>query len=48
MNGDGLQDIVYATNGELTYFPNRGLEGFGRAVKFDRLPANLFQTRRFI
>ncbi|MYM59078.1 hypothetical protein GTG28_07565 [Vibrio sp. OCN044] len=43
MNGDGLQDIVYATNGELTYFPNRGLEGFGRAVKFDRMPANLFQ-----
>lgn len=43
MNGDGLEDIVYATNGELTYFPNRGLEGFGRAVKFEHMPANLFQ-----
>ncbi|NRF13130.1 toxin TcdB middle/N-terminal domain-containing protein [Vibrio coralliilyticus] len=43
MNGDALQDIVYATNGELTYFPNRGLEGFGRAIRFDHMPANLFQ-----
>ena len=43
MNGDGLQDIVYLTNGELTYFPNRGLLGFGRGVRFDRMPSNVFQ-----
>lgn len=42
MNGDGLQDVVVVRNKMISYFPGRGLSGFGKPIRFVNSPRNLW------
>ncbi|MEW5251571.1 toxin TcdB middle/N-terminal domain-containing protein [Microbulbifer sp. 2201CG32-9] len=42
MNGDELADLVWVANGYVSYFANRGLQGFAPAVVFANSPNTLY------
>lgn len=42
MNGDGLPDLVKVTSGNVSYFPHRGLNGFGERISYQGIPDNWY------
>ncbi|USD21026.1 FG-GAP-like repeat-containing protein [Microbulbifer variabilis] len=45
MNGDGLPDLVWVSNGYAAYYANRGLQGFAPAVVFANSPDTLHNLK---